>query len=166
MMAGHLFVFLGRFGTELRRNSHLQMFAVYLRMSQERYSERIPTSPYDTSSDSFLPMPTALHITQDIIAGLHTRGIYPKINYIARRPSPALRNMSSTSSEIVKPGAMTEIKLTPRESQLRGLLLMWLVLSKSRKRSKSAWSYDLQEAGSEISYSAFQVMTLIPLSMP
>jgi tRNA nucleotidyltransferase (CCA-adding enzyme) len=54
---------------------------------------------------------------------LHTRGINLNINYIARRLSPALRNMSSTPCEVVKPLTPMEVKLTPRESQLRGLLL-------------------------------------------
>jgi tRNA nucleotidyltransferase (CCA-adding enzyme) len=58
-----------------------------------------------------------------LLQDLHTGGLNPNISYIARRLSPALRKMSSTPSEVVKPRAITEIKLTQRESQLRGLLL-------------------------------------------
>jgi tRNA nucleotidyltransferase (CCA-adding enzyme) len=58
-----------------------------------------------------------------LLQGLPTRSVYLKINYTAKRPFPALRNMSSTSTIAVEPLSTTEIKLTPRESQLRGLLL-------------------------------------------
>jgi tRNA nucleotidyltransferase (CCA-adding enzyme) len=58
-----------------------------------------------------------------LLQGLPTRSVYLKIKYTAKRPFLALRNMSSTSTIAVEPLSITEINLTPRESQLRGLLL-------------------------------------------
>ncbi len=76
------------------------------------------------ASCQYLPLSILRRI---LLQGLSARSIPLGIKYIpersSERSSRALRNMSAIHSEAAKPVTTTEIKLTPRESQLRSLLL-------------------------------------------